>query len=265
MLNQNIRLIVFLASLFLWALLEFIVPKRPLRFTRRSRWPVNIGVTVVNTLLIQLLLFVFPMEAAIYAQERGIGLFHLIHFPFFVEAVLGFLAMDLAIYWQHRIFHRVFFLWRLHSPHHSDTDLDVTTALRFHPLEILISSWYKTALVFFLGLSLETVLIFEIFLNAGAMFNHSNIRIPRGLDHLLRSCIVTPDMHSIHHSRKLRELNSNYGFFLSFWDYLFRSYTAYPAAGEQGLNIGLPGWNTAATHRLRRVLLMPFVKGGRDV
>lgn len=196
--------------------------------------------------------------AAIYAEGHGIGLFNWLAWPTWTEILIAVVVLDLAIWFQHWAAHRFTVLWRLHQMHHADVDIDVTTAIRFHPIEIALSMLWKIACVLVLGISPIAVLLFEIILNACAMFNHANIALPHGLDRILRLVIVTPDMHRIHHSALGREHNSNYGFNLSVWDRLFGTYTDQPVAGHTGMTIGLPAYQSEGPTRLGWSLTLPF-------
>lgn len=256
-----IRLAVFagvLAAMLAW---EEIAPRRvpaPGRAVRRLH---NAGLLIIGTLLLRAGVPVLAVGAAAWAQARGLGLFNMIALPAGLAIVAGIIALDLAIYAQHRLFHAVPALWRLHRVHHADPDFDVTTALRFHPLEILLSMAFKLALVVLLGAPPLAVLIFEILLNALAMFNHGNVALPAGMDRALRRIIVTPDLHRVHHSVIAGEQQRNFGFNLSLWDRLFGTLQAQPQAGHHGMTIGLAHWRDARAQRLDRLLLQPFQSG----
>lgn len=205
--------------------------------------------------------FIVPFAAigvAATAEAQGWGLFNQIALPDWVEVAVAVVVLDLVIYGQHVAFHMQPWLWRIHRTHHSDPDLDVTTALRFHPIEILLSLLIKLGAVLFLGASPLAVLIFEVLLNATAMFNHSNIALPLSVDALLRRVLVTPDMHRIHHSIDARETNSNFGFNLPWWDWLFGTYRAQPAAGDMGITIGLSGFRASRDQRIDQLLIQPL-------
>jgi sterol desaturase/sphingolipid hydroxylase (fatty acid hydroxylase superfamily) len=240
------------------AIWEVLGPRRKQAIGRGLRWPNNLGVVAVDTLLVRL---VFPTTAAglaLVAEAHAWGLFHAIALPAWVALVCSVILLDLAIYFQHVLFHAVPALWRLHRMHHADLEFDVTTGLRFHPIEILLSMMIKLAVVAALGAPAVAVLIFEVLLNATSMFNHSNIRMPLGLDRVLRWLVVTPDMHRVHHSIASRETNSNFGFNLPWWDRLFGTYRAQPAAGHAGMTIGIEQFRDPRELGLDRMLVQPF-------
>ncbi|MBA4046958.1 MAG: sterol desaturase [Sphingomonas sp.] len=236
---------------------EAASPRRRLRFARIIRWPSNIAMTVLSSVLTPLVVPVAAVAIAVVAQAHGWGIFNQVTLPGWVGATLAVMLLDLAIYAQHRLFHAVPWLWRFHRMHHSDPDFDVTTALRFHPVEIWLSALVKLAAVGVIGASPLAVLIFEVVLNATAMFNHSNTALPRSLDRALRLVLVTPDMHRVHHSVLARETNSNFGFNLPWWDRLFGTYRAQPEAGHDGMAIGLGTFDAAHDQRLDRLLIQP--------
>ena len=253
-----IRLVAFAGVFIVMAVWEFIVPRRKQGIVRGWRWPNNLGVVVVNTLLVRI---VFPTTAvgvSLLADARGLGLFNLIVLPAWVGVVSSVVVLDLAIYLQHVLFHAVPSLWRLHRMHHADLEFDVSTGLRFHPIEILLSMLIKFAVVAALGAPAVAVLIFEVLLNATSMFNHGNVRIPTSLDRMLRWIVVTPDMHRVHHSILSRETNSNFGFNLPWWDRLFGTYRAQPTAGHDGMTIGIEQFREPRELGLDRMLLQPF-------
>ena len=224
-----IRLAVFGSVFAVMAIWELVEPRRTQSIGRGRRWPNNLGVVVLDTLLIRIL---FPTTAAglaLVAEDRGLGLFNVVPLPAWIGVVASVILLDLAIYFQHVLFHAVPVLWRLHRMHHADLNIDVSTGLRFHPIEILLSMAIKLAVVLALGAPAVAVLVFEMLLNATSMFNHSNIRMPNSFDRLLRWLVVTPDMHRVHHSILTRETNSNFGFNLPWWDRLFGTYRAQPA------------------------------------
>jgi sterol desaturase/sphingolipid hydroxylase (fatty acid hydroxylase superfamily) len=196
---------------------------------------------------------------ALLAQERHWGLLNNVPLPPWLGVVFGVMALDLAIYLQHVLFHAIPTLWRLHMVHHADLDIDVTTGLRFHPIEIVLSMGLKLMAVTLLGASPSAVLVFEVALNATAMFSHSNMRLPVWFDRWLRLFVVTPDMHRVHHSVIIRETNSNYGFNLPWWDRLFGTYKAQPDRSHDGMTIGLAQFRDPARLTLHRLLALPFV------
>jgi sterol desaturase/sphingolipid hydroxylase (fatty acid hydroxylase superfamily) len=257
-----IRLAAFAAVFLLMAAIELIRPKRRLSVSKPRRWLTNLGIAGVDTLVLRLMAMlavpVAAVAAAFFAKERGLGLLNQVDWPYWVKLVIALLALDLAIWFQHLVSHKVPVFWRLHQVHHADRDIDVTTAVRFHPVEIALSMLWKIAVVIPLGASPFAVFLFEVILNACAMFNHANIALPAWLDRALRLFIVTPDMHRVHHSVLYREHNRNYGFNLSLWDRLFRTYLAQPEAGHQGMTIGLPPYQSEAPTRFGWSLWLPF-------
>ncbi len=255
-----LRPVLFIGLVALFASVEALRPKRVRLHARVARWIGNIGVLAVGTVVARIILPIVPVGAALWAVENEIGIFTLIPAPAFLEGVVVFLLLDMLIYFQHRIFHHVPMLWRVHRMHHTDLDFDVTTGIRFHPIEILISLSIKVAAVVALGASPLVVLIFEIALNGTSLFNHANLALPAGLDKFLRLFIVTPDMHRVHHSVLEQETNSNFGFNLPWWDYLFRTYRPQPEMGHDGMTIGLPIFRDNRAISLGQLLLQPFLK-----
>jgi sterol desaturase/sphingolipid hydroxylase (fatty acid hydroxylase superfamily) len=253
-----IRLGAFAAIFAALALWEILAPRRALIAGRKSRWPSNLGVLVVDALLVRILIPTAAVGAALFAAGRGYGLFNLAGLRLSIATILGFVALDLAIYLQHVVFHKVPLLWRLHRMHHADLDVDVTTGVRFHPFEILISLAIKIAVVIALGIPAVAVVLFEVMLNATSMFNHSNVAMSSWLDRLLRFIVVTPDMHRVHHSVLRQETDSNFGFNLPWWDRLFGTYRQAPAAGHDAMTIGLPIFRETRELRLDRLLTQPF-------
>ena len=256
-----IRLAAFGGVFAVMAIWEFIGPRRKQAIGRGWRWPNNLGVVVVDTLLVRILFPTTAVGLALVAEARGFGLFNVVAFPAWVGVAASVVILDFAIYLQHVLFHAVPALWRLHRMHHADLEFDVTTGLRFHPIEILLSMVIKLTVVVALGAPALAVLIFEVLLNATSMFNHSNVRIPFGLDGLLRWLVVTPDMHRVHHSILARETNSNFGFNLPWWDRLFGTYRAQPAAGHEAMTIGIEQFRDPRELGLDRMLFQPF-RGG---
>ena len=251
---------MFLALFALFAGLEALVPRRERRLSRRRRWPTNLVITPLNTLALRGLAVALPLlaiGAAIDAQAQGWGLFNRLNGPGWLELVLAVLILDLAIWSQHLVTHKVPFLWRFHRVHHADRDMDVTTGFRFHPVEILASMGLKIGLVYMLGPSALAVLVFEILLSGTALFNHANLALPAGLDRVLRMVLVTPDMHRVHHSVHREEHDSNYGFALSVWDRLFGTYVPEPGAGHRDMVVGLE-WQDERPARLGWSLGLPF-------
>ena len=261
--EQFIRLTAFCGVFSLMAIWEFIGPRRTQTIGRGWRWPNNLGVVVVDTLLVRILFPTTAVGLALIANAHGLGLFNVVPLPAWIGVVASVILLDLAIYFQHVLFHAVPALWRLHRMHHADLDIDVTTGLRFHPIEILLSMVIKLAVVIALGASALAVLLFEVLLNATSMFNHSNVRMLQGLDGVLRWFVVTPDMHRVHHSILVRETNSNFGFNLPWWDRLFGTYRAQPAAGHEAMTIGIEQFRAPRELGLDRMLLQPFGKSMR--
>ena len=256
--EPSIRLGFFFGVFLLMALSEFLWPRRKRSLSRRDRWPSNLGIVVLNTLLLRLLVPMAAVGLALTCEERGWGLFNALAVPFWLALPLSVMLLDLAIYLQHVMFHAVPAFWRLHRMHHADLDFDVTTGARFHPIEILISMGIKLALVLALGPPAVAVLIFEVLLNATSMFNHANLSIPLGLDRVLRWVVVTPDMHRVHHSILPEETNSNFGFNLPWWDRLLGTYRDQPKEGHAGMTIGLDRFRDPADLRIDRMLIQPF-------
>jgi len=253
-----IRLEVFFGVLVLMALWERVAPRRPQTVSRLVRWPNNLGIVIVDTVAVRLLFPLAGVGMALYAAERGWGLLNLLGWPVWIAVPLSVLLLDLTIYAQHVAFHRVPALWRLHRMHHADLGFDVTTGVRFHPLEIVLSMIIKLAAVVLLGVPALGLLIFEVLLNASSLFNHGNGRLPATIDRMLRRIVVTPEMHRVHHSILRPETDSNFGFNLPWWDHLFGTYRAQPAAGHDGMTIGLPQFRDPRELRLDRMLLQPF-------
>jgi sterol desaturase/sphingolipid hydroxylase (fatty acid hydroxylase superfamily) len=253
-----VRLAAFggiLAAMVVW---EFLAPRRDERIGRWARWPSNIGVVVLDTVLVRLLFPIGAVGLAMLAESRGWGLLNAFDIPAWAAIPVGVILLDLAIYLQHVLFHAVPALWRLHRMHHADLEFDFTTGIRFHPIEILLSTGIKLAVVAALGTPAVAVLILEILLNATSMFNHGNVELPARLDRVLRWIVVTPEMHRVHHSIKPRETNSNFGFTLPWWDCLFGTYRDQPEAGHVGMSIGIEQFRDAREQRLDRMLTQPF-------
>lgn len=254
-----IRLIAFVGVFLIIAFWETKYPRRTLQLSKMKRWLNNLALVVLNTVILRL---VFPTAAvgmAALATEHGWGILNQVSLGFGISLLISLFVLDFIIYLQHVLFHSIPLLWRLHMVHHADMDFDVTTALRFHPIEILLSMLIKFAAILVLGPSIVAVIVFEILLNASAMFNHGNLHLPKWLDSALRLLIVTPDMHRVHHSVIKRETNSNYGFNLSIWDRLFGTYRAQPQQGHDGMTIGLNQFRDPKKQYLHWLLLLPFV------
>jgi sterol desaturase/sphingolipid hydroxylase (fatty acid hydroxylase superfamily) len=258
-----IRLAAFAGVFAMMALWELLAPRRSQIIRRLQRWPSNLGIVVLDTLLVRLLFPTAAIGMAMLAEERGWGLFNLLNGPSWFAVLASVALLDFAIYLQHRLFHVVPVLWRLHRMHHADLEIDVTTGARFHPLEIILSMVIKFGVVIALGAPAMSVLVFEVLLNATSMFNHGNVRLPLQIDRLLRWIVVTPEMHRVHHSILPRETNSNFGFNLPWWDCLLGTYRAQPAAGHTGMTIGIEMFRDPSELRLDRMLLQPFRKDDR--
>lgn len=252
-----IRLAAFLGVLATTAIWEVAAPRRRQEIPRVIRWTNNLALVVLDTAILRLTFQILAVGLAIATEDKGWGLFNNIDVPAWIAIVVSMLLLDLAIYLQHVMFHAVPGLWRLHRMHHADLDFDATTGLRFHPVEILISMGVKLAVVAALGPPAVAVLLFEVLLNATALFNHANIDLPRHVDRVLRLFVVTPDMHRVHHSIDPRETNSNYGFNLPWWDRLLGTYIAQPARGHQDMEVGIEQFRTTRDLWLDRMLIQP--------
>ena len=253
-----IRFAAFSGVLAAMALWELIAPRRRQQIGRGMRWPANLGIVAIDTVIVRL---VFPAAAvgvAVLAEEAGWGLFHAASAPAWLAVIASLVLLDLAIYLQHVLFHAVPVLWRLHRMHHADLEFDVTTGVRFHPVEILISMVIKLGVIAALGTPALAVLVFEVLLNATSMFNHGNVRLGAGTDRILRMLVVTPEMHRVHHSVVARETNSNFGFNFPWWDRLFGTYRAQPEAGHDAMVIGIAQFREPGELRLDRLLSQPF-------
>lgn len=252
------RLAFFLGVFVLMAVFEILVPRRALVVSKARRWTTNLAIVALDTAVLRV---VFPMAAvgvAIHAQGEGIGLFPAFGLPLLLAGIAGFVVLDFAVWLEHWASHKLPLLWRIHRMHHADRDLDVTTALRFHPLEIVLSMVWKAAFVLALGIPPLAVLVFEVVLNGAAMFNHANLRLGTRLDTLLRLLVVTPDMHRVHHSTIPSETDSNYGFNLSVWDRLFGTYVAQPRDGHETMTLGLASFQDERPSGILWSLLLPL-------
>ena len=259
MTEPETRLVIFVGLFVILAVLEYLAPRRELRPVKIKRWFTNWALVILDSVLVRLLFKSAAVGGALWAADKGFGLFNVISAPPIVAIVVSFLVLDFAVWLSHLGSHKIPLLWRIHRMHHSDTDIDVTTAVRFHPLEILISMAWKYGVVVAIGAPAISVLAFEIVLNGGAMFNHSNLKLPLWLDRWLRLVIVTPDMHRVHHSSEVEETDSNYGFNLSIWDRMFATYVAQPRLGHEGMQIGLKEWQDERPHTLGWTLIVPFI------
>jgi len=260
-----VRIAAFGVTFALMAAWELAAPRRALSVPRGRRWFANLGITLLDVALVRVLFPAASVGVALAAGERHWGLFNAVTVPGPLAFLLSFIALDLVIWIQHVAFHRVPLLARLHRVHHVDLDFDVTTGLRFHPVEILLSLLIKSAAVIALGAPAAAVLLFELALNLGSLFNHGNVRIPAAIDRALRWLVVTPDMHRVHHSIVPEEINSNFGFFLSWWDRLFGTYSAAPRAGHDAMTIGVRDTrDPAICAGLWPMLALPFKERADD-
>ncbi|MEM7523772.1 MAG: sterol desaturase family protein [Pseudomonadota bacterium] len=256
--EASLRLTVFLSIFALMALWEWRAPRRAREIGRERRWTTNLGLVVIDTIMVRLLFPAAAVGAAIDAAGMGWGLFNALDWPLWLEIVLVFIILDFAIWAQHVVFHFVPALWRFHMVHHADEEMDVTTGLRFHPVEIALSMLIKIGLVYALGAAAVAVILFEVALNAASMWSHSNLRLPAGVDRVVRRIVVTPDMHRSHHSVERREHDTNFGFFLSVWDRWFGVYTETPDGGHEGVALGVKRWRGGESARLTWSLALPF-------
>ena len=260
-----IRMGAFMGIFALMAAWEVISPRRTNVTSKSARWVNNLALLVLNSVALRVALPVAVTELALHANEQGWGILQQIALPESLGVLVGFVLLDLAIYFQHMLFHAVPALWRVHRVHHADLDFDVTTGTRFHPIEIFLSMAIKFAVIMALGPPALAVLLFEVVLNAAAMFNHANVRVPLPIDRVARWFIVTPDMHRIHHSVLPHETNSNFGFNLSAWDQVFGTYRAQPSMGHVGMTIGLMGYrDPRQVDRLPGMLCLPFINSNDE-
>jgi len=254
-----IRLGSFAGMLIIMGVAESLWPRRTLTASKMRRWTSNVSMSFLSTILVRLILPLVPTGVALYCTTHGYGFFNLTTIPTSVAIVISVLFMDMVIYWQHVMFHRVPMLWRIHRMHHIDLDIDASTGIRFHPIEITMSMGIKLIVIFLLGPPALAVLIFEVALNGCALFNHANVRLPLPLDSFLRLLVVTPDMHRVHHSVDMREANMNYGFNFPWWDRVFGTYKAQPDKGHQGMTIGLNIFRDKQYMSITRMLQIPFL------
>jgi sterol desaturase/sphingolipid hydroxylase (fatty acid hydroxylase superfamily) len=255
----TIRLMSFAMIFILVALWEIRMPRRRLNISKKTRWITNLSIITINPVLLRLIFPLLAVEVAQSAQVKGWGLLNQIEIPSVAAFGIGIVLLDLVVYLQHVMFHAVPLLWRLHMMHHADLDYDLTTGLRFHPVEIVLSMVLKLTIIVALGPPAAAVLAFEIILNGMALFNHGNIKIPPLVDRFLRLFVVTPDMHRVHHSVIIRETNSNYGFNLSIWDKLFGTYLAQPSKGHEDMVIGLSQFRVQRRLTLPWLLILPLI------
>jgi sterol desaturase/sphingolipid hydroxylase (fatty acid hydroxylase superfamily) len=255
----TIRLSFFFGIFAIMALWEMLSPRRVLSTSKSLRWSNNLGLVFLNSIVLRLLFPAAAVGVALFAREQGWGLFNYYHLPFVLAVIICVIVMDAVIYLQHVMVHAVPLLWRLHRVHHADPDYDVTTGARFHPLEIILSMLIKFATILLLGPPVIAVVIFEVLLNATAMFNHANAKLPLAVDRILRLLVVTPDMHRVHHSVEDDEANSNFGFNLPWWDRIFGTYRDQPRGGHEGMIIGIHNYHDPRQISwLPGMLLFPF-------
>ncbi len=244
-------------SMLAW---ELLAPRRNLSVSKPLRWLNNLGLFALNSVVLRLLFPAAAVGIALAVAEMGWGLFNLLALPFWLEVIAAVLLLDLAIYLQHILMHRVSLLWRLHRVHHADLDIDLTTGSRFHTIEIIVSMLIKGMVILLLGPALIAVLVFEVLLNGMAIFNHANVSLPSAVERVVRYLLVTPDMHRVHHSTVKRETNSNYGFNLSVWDRIFSTYIDQPEKGHDKMTIGIAEFRDAKqVDQLPGMLALPFV------
>lgn len=256
--NEFLRPLFFICSFALFSILEASFPRRDRIYSRLKRWPSNMFLVVFNNFIIRLIPWVLPIRVASMVQRRGWGLFNSLNLPLWLEFAIAIIVMDLIIYWQHRFLHKIPLLRKVHRLHHIERDLDVTSALKFHPIEIILSMFLKSLSVLILGLTIDQILVFEVILNTMAMFNHMNVMIPVKLDRWIRFLFVTPDMHRVHHSIDSKESNMNFGFNLSLWDYLFKSYLKEAAKAQDEMILGRAGYLEDKYTSFRWQILIPF-------
>ncbi len=258
--ESAIRLTIFLGLFALLAVTEFLRPRRRLTASKTNRWTTNLLIVVIDSALVRLLFPAAAVGIALWANAEGHGLFNWINAPLWISIPVSIVVLDFAVWLSHLLSHKIPLFWRFHRMHHADRDIDVTTAIRFHPIEIIVSMGWKVAWVIALGAPAVSVILFETILNGTAMFNHSNTKLPLSLDRVLRWIVVTPDMHRVHHSTINRETDSNYGFNLPWWDRLFSTYVDQPELGHEGMNIGLNEWQDERPTQLGWSLSVPFFK-----
>jgi sterol desaturase/sphingolipid hydroxylase (fatty acid hydroxylase superfamily) len=254
-----IRLSFFFGILVLMGLWESFAPRRSLTVSKKTRWVANLGMVTIDSIALRLLLPTTAVSLALTIENSGWGILNHARLPYWIVIIIGVVGLDFVIYLQHAIFHFIPVFWRLHRVHHTDLDFDVTTGVRFHPIEIFLSMGIKMAAITFIGVPALAVVIFEVLLNATSMFNHGNVRLPLALDRKLRLLFVTPEMHRVHHSVVIKEYNSNFGFNLPWWDRLLGTYRAQPAAGHEGMTIGLALIRDPQKLTLPRLFIQPFI------
>ncbi len=255
----TIRVVAFSGMLVLMAIWEGLAPRRTLKTPKGIRWYSNLALVCIDTLTVRLLLPFQAVGTALFVQDRGWGILSHIAFPYWISVVIGVVCLDFVIYLQHAMFHFIPAFWRLHRVHHTDLDFDVTTGVRFHPIEIILSMGLKMAAVVLLGIDAMAVVIFEVLLNATSMFNHGNVRFSGPIDRVVRLFVVTPEMHRVHHSVLIKEYNSNFGFNLPWWDRLLGTYRDQPESGHEGMTIGLSQFRDPNSLTLPWLLILPFI------
>ncbi len=253
-----VRISVFVGLFVVIGTLEWRFPRRARQHNHYHRWWGNVSISFINQGLTRVFIPLSAVSLAITCGQQGWGLLNQVTLPGWAKFIIALICLDLVIYWQHRIYHQVPLLWRFHRIHHADTAFDLSTGIRFHPGSILLSALIKLGAVAALGPAAVAVLVFEVLLNATSLFNHSNLRLPNGLDRLLRRIMVTPDMHRVHHSVQPEEMQRNFGFNFPWWDWLFRSYLAQPESGHEAMTLGLPQFREETA--LSQLLLQPFRK-----
>lgn len=259
--HNAIRLGCFVTMLMIMRLWEFAVPMRELKFPTPRRWLNNLSVMLISTVLLRLLFPTAVAGIALYTQAKGWGLFNQFEVSFLLTSLICVVALDLVIYWQHRLLHAIPLFWRVHRMHHADLDFDVSTGVRFHPIEIILSMVIKSVAIVILGVPAVVAIAFEVLLSATALFNHANVRLPVGLDHYLRWVLVTPNMHRVHHSTENDETNHNFGFNLACWDRLFGTYRTWPRTSHEVMDIGIPSFRRPRICQgLWGMLTIPFIK-----
>ncbi len=263
--ETTLRLGFFFGVLIFFALWEFIAPRRKLSVSKSKRWISNLSMVFINSILIRILFPTAAVGVALYTQQHHVGLFNIIHLSHWTTIIASVIILDLVIYLQHVMLHAIPTLWRIHRVHHVDLDIDITTGIRFHPIEIILSLFIKFCAIILIGAPAVSVIIFQILLNITSMFNHSNIYIPYIIDKIIRCITVTPDMHRVHHSDIPHETNCNFGFNLSIWDRIFGTYKAQPQLGHTQMHIGI---KTIREERycmnLWGMLKLPFMKETRE-
>ncbi|MFL2770017.1 MAG: sterol desaturase family protein [Rhodospirillaceae bacterium] len=257
--DPMIRPLMFVGLAILFTILEAWQPRRQKKIHRTQRWVSNYGILILGALLARFTLPLLPVGAAVWALENDVGLLNELSVPIGLAGLIAFLFLDILIYWQHRLFHAVPILWRFHRIHHMDLEFDVSTGVRFHPIEILLSLILKIGAVIALGAHPLTVIVFEIALNGISLFNHANLALSASLDRIIRLFLVSPDMHRIHHSVRQKETDSNFCFLLSWWDFIFRTYRAQPEGGHINMTVGLNVYRDDRTNKLSQLLVQPFI------